>query len=360
MISNIEIQPKGRKMSLYKNQKCPVCEEVFADGDDIVVCPECGTPHHRECYKTLGHCANADKHGTGFEFEAEEMSEEKAEDGEQSSAFRPFIMPEAQTTVCEKCGREIEKGSAFCTYCGERQESPAFLSAYSAVNSKAFQEDSGIDGYSATELSSAIVVNTNKFITKFRKNKKISWNWSAFIFGPYYFFYRKMMKYGLLALVINLIVSLVLNGVFAKQLSAYNAVVSSEQYKELFTNGFANSELMAQFSAEPAVEALMPVMLVFALCTLALRVVFALFADGLYRKHVLKMIDTVNKQLEEDMAEDMPMIPQLQFRQNQKSEPLSKKQLKILLLNQRGGTSVFLPLAAFFALQFIMSVITGY
>ena len=34
-------------MSIYNNCVCPVCKKQFEDGDDIVVCPECGTPHHR-------------------------------------------------------------------------------------------------------------------------------------------------------------------------------------------------------------------------------------------------------------------------------------------------------------------------
>lgn len=41
-------------MSLYENQKCPVCGVAFKSGDDIVTCPECGTPHHRQCYEKSG------------------------------------------------------------------------------------------------------------------------------------------------------------------------------------------------------------------------------------------------------------------------------------------------------------------
>ena len=55
-------------MPSYKNEKCPVCNQEFKDGDDIVTCPVCGTPHHRECYKKIGHCFNEDKHAEGYEF----------------------------------------------------------------------------------------------------------------------------------------------------------------------------------------------------------------------------------------------------------------------------------------------------
>lgn len=35
----------------FTEYKCPVCDKQFKKGDDIVVCPECGAPHHRECYE---------------------------------------------------------------------------------------------------------------------------------------------------------------------------------------------------------------------------------------------------------------------------------------------------------------------
>ena len=51
----------------YDNKVCDGCSEVMLEGDDIVVCPECGTPHHRDCYKEHSACANEEKHGENFE-----------------------------------------------------------------------------------------------------------------------------------------------------------------------------------------------------------------------------------------------------------------------------------------------------
>ena len=34
----------------YKGCKCASCHKVLKEGDDIVICPECGAPYHRECY----------------------------------------------------------------------------------------------------------------------------------------------------------------------------------------------------------------------------------------------------------------------------------------------------------------------
>ena len=52
-------------MATYTGAKCLVCNEVFKDGDDIVVCPECGTPYHRDCYKQAGKCINDELHEKG-------------------------------------------------------------------------------------------------------------------------------------------------------------------------------------------------------------------------------------------------------------------------------------------------------
>lgn len=48
----------------WKKYFCPICGIDFTDDDDVVVCPDCGTPHHRECWMKTGHCANEALHGT--------------------------------------------------------------------------------------------------------------------------------------------------------------------------------------------------------------------------------------------------------------------------------------------------------
>ena len=50
----------------YENSICPGCGEAFKEDDDVVVCPECGTPQHRQCYINHGGCVNTALHGQGF------------------------------------------------------------------------------------------------------------------------------------------------------------------------------------------------------------------------------------------------------------------------------------------------------
>ena len=49
----------------YKGIKCPVCDKPFTENDDIVVCPVCGAPYHRGCYKEKGACIFTDLHESG-------------------------------------------------------------------------------------------------------------------------------------------------------------------------------------------------------------------------------------------------------------------------------------------------------
>ncbi len=84
----------------FTEYKCPVCDKQFKKGDDIVVCPECGAPHHRKCYEKEGHCHFADKHGADFSFEKEQL--EEAEQQAEQDAKDGVVL-------CKRCGAENPK-----------------------------------------------------------------------------------------------------------------------------------------------------------------------------------------------------------------------------------------------------------
>lgn len=69
-----------RNKMRYENSICDGCKNEFKQGEDIVVCPECGTPQHRKCYEENDECVNASLHETGFVWQGEvttPVSEEK-------------------------------------------------------------------------------------------------------------------------------------------------------------------------------------------------------------------------------------------------------------------------------------------
>ncbi len=51
-------------MTRFDGKLSPVCREKFTSDSDIVVCPDCGTPHHRECYTKTNKCALYKGHGS--------------------------------------------------------------------------------------------------------------------------------------------------------------------------------------------------------------------------------------------------------------------------------------------------------
>ena len=68
-----------------ESKTCQFCHGILFEEDDIVVCPECGAPHHRECWQKAGKCALEEFHGTENQYDvaqktqAENLSKAKRE-----------------------------------------------------------------------------------------------------------------------------------------------------------------------------------------------------------------------------------------------------------------------------------------
>ena len=56
-------------MADFTGAKCEYCKKIFTSTDDVVVCPDCGTPYHRECYIEAGECINYELHEKGGDWE---------------------------------------------------------------------------------------------------------------------------------------------------------------------------------------------------------------------------------------------------------------------------------------------------
>ncbi|WP_411677046.1 RING finger protein [Caproicibacter sp.] len=92
-------------MTNYVGLKCPVCGKTFTAEDDIVVCPQCGAPYHRDCYAKAGKCVYEDKHGTP---DAWTPPRQHKEDGTQG-----------RTKQCPRCGSFNSDQALFCEHCGQ-------------------------------------------------------------------------------------------------------------------------------------------------------------------------------------------------------------------------------------------------
>jgi len=357
-------------MPSYKNEKCPVCNQEFKDGDDIVTCPVCGTPHHRECYKKIGHCFNEDKHAEGYEFKKtnETKIEEKAHNVNQGTAVGSYFSPDksaqgeeksnqsepqnskSNTKKCVSCGEEINKNAPFCNKCGARQPMNDLSNSQPFIpnlNTGYENSDLTIDGESAEDIAGVVKTNIPKFMDNFKSGKKFSWNWAGFIFGPYYLFFRKMYKEGSIFLALQLTVSLVAQGIYAKPYAKLMQFITNNAVA--ISSGKLSSDLVSKFST--LYEKILPMMLIMAVANLVFHVIIALCSNKFYKAKVIKTVKDVNQKIDEGgMLEQM--IP------FGNSTPMSQDDLKKLYLNKMGGTSLFSPVLAFCVLDLITSIIS--
>lgn len=89
---------------LFEGQKCFVCTKRFVKGDDVVVCPDCGTPYHRDCYFIESKCTNTEIHESGGSWQKE-------------SIIKITIPNEIR---CPHCGALCRSSVGFCQNCGEK------------------------------------------------------------------------------------------------------------------------------------------------------------------------------------------------------------------------------------------------
>lgn len=285
----------------FTNYKCPVCTKVFEQGDDVVVCPECGAPHHRECYEKIGRCFFEDRHKAGFSFE---------EDTERA---------EEQLTECNNCGHENPKATFYCEECGyplgerdQKQTQGGGKSPFeqgSPFNVQAAVTDpmAGVspetplaDGVTAGEAARFVGKNTPYFMLVFNKIKTYKtsrFNFAAFLFSGAYLLYRKMTAIGI-----------AITAAMLATMAVESVIILSPEYQSLYSSalgaissGYLNaSSLSTMFSRQELLFLYSPLAMTFLQGIIMLLCGF--LANRWYYKLCVKRIKTVK-------AESSPEAP---------------------------------------------------
>ncbi len=217
--------------------ECPICHQHFKPDSDIVVCPDCGAPYHRDCYASLGHCKYEASHSDTFEWKA------------------PQDQLASSEVLCPQCGEKNPKTNTYCGRCGillggdapaNTAHTPPYARATqgganaaskggaqyhyhtnAAAPDAAHAEDNvftnetvkslpieldpntKISGIPAAEWATYIGNRSITYLPLFtwmeKANRKHSFSFSALLFGPLYFFYRKVWGYALLFSLVTLI-----------------------------------------------------------------------------------------------------------------------------------------------------------
>lgn len=205
-------------MSNYIGVRCPVCNKKFTEADDIVVCPVCGAPHHRECYMQANQCAFVEEHMDGKEW---------SDPAGQTAGGAG----ETRTRSCTRCGAANPDDQIFCQVCGNPlslYQAPPGADAsreqwgpygaggpgrpYPNVDAISMAygglaPDEEVEGESVRDLARYIGSGSAYYLPRFQlfsaEKRTMSFNFSAFLFSYLYYFYRKMYGVGFVLLALS-------------------------------------------------------------------------------------------------------------------------------------------------------------
>ena len=257
----------------YSYEKCPVCEKEFANDDDIVVCPLCGTPHHRDCYKKNGECSNYDKHSEGFRWTPSKENKLVTED--------TAPLPPVDTAI--------------------ENEQPITNAFFGANPLSQFPQDIE-EGVSAEDVAGFVQIHAIKYLRNFfyAKSNKKTFSWAAFFFTPYWFFYRKMYKLGATFMALSLLLTVGFN-ILPPVQTLYNDMTEwTEKYnvenvqdltEEEFTQAYAEQQEF--ITSNPTGVALM---LTQGALSLALQVFAGFKANKWYYNHTITNIKKIKSE----------------------------------------------------------------
>ena len=188
-------------MSRFDNKLCPVCRRPLTDKSDVVVCPVCGTPHHRACYMKNNRCGVESWHASGFVWQGHLPDEPANEPPPQQGSDDPHHAEYPQ-------GAEAPDMSGGF---GQPVDIEEFLEQ---LQKQTMDDRRGEDGVSSRELSAFVgrsVMHYSQAFAAFRapaapggKKRKVFFNLCAGLFAPVHQFYRRMDLIGVILLLLEL------------------------------------------------------------------------------------------------------------------------------------------------------------
>lgn len=284
--------------SHLEGKTCVFCKAYLFEDDDVVFCPICGAPHHRECYEKLGHCAEQERHGTENEYcrVKERIEKQKAK---QTNTKETENNQNYNEIICPACRSSYDRNLNACPNCSapNAMQFGGFGGGFGGFNPLGnVPPDYKIDeDVTAKEAMRFVLSNTHRYIPKFatlNKKKKASWNWLAFLFPTGWFFSRKMYKNGFIAATFS-IISTLCSMPFAKSL--YNlGAIPAKNYAELYENLNA---VMPQISTSVIVLATVSVII-----NLLVNFISAILGDYLYKKHTVSSIKKIKNMEDQEQG----------------------------------------------------------
>ncbi|MBR4627840.1 MAG: hypothetical protein IKO47_09105 [Ruminococcus sp.] len=264
----------------YKGENCAGCGEAFTAEDDVVVCPDCGSPHHRDCYVRLGRCANIAFHASGEKWKP------------KGSPFREKPVSPITSNVCPSCKFPNAAGETKCSRCGtpldtadagaaaaDRGENSEYADTDIGMMKEflGFDPEEDMGGATLSEVTQFVGSNTLYYIPIFKHMKdvgsRISFNLSCLIFPYFYFANRKMWGWAVFSALISVILNL--PAVLLKFADSFTSIKGTEKF------------ISAVIDNKSSLESLDSYFGMIGWCT---SIAFCLFGNWLYYRYTLRSL----------------------------------------------------------------------
>jgi len=194
----------------YIGQECLGCHGQLKDDDDVVHCPICGCPQHRDCWNEKKQCVMHESHGTASQWKPLEKKSEKAKASDPSA------------DKCQRCGYDNPPDVRVCLNCGldvsVGEPTPGFHSRRPEPDKNTMYEDipfhmvidplggvpagTLIDGVPAGDIGLYVQSQSAYYVQSFAKMQsngtKTTFNPSAFMLTGAWFIFRKMYFIGII------------------------------------------------------------------------------------------------------------------------------------------------------------------
>ena len=251
----------------YTNKLCSKCGKPFRPEDDVVVCPECGSPYHRACWEEAGGCINTALHQSGGSWQAQQDAQNQ------------------QRKECPRCHYQNLPDAAFCSGCGmplqptgtpesgEPQVEMAGVRIDPDQPLLGLNPEEDLGGATVAEMGDFVGSNQLYYLSLFtamkRTGKKISFNAMALLFPHIFFVNRKMWLWTLLSLMVQFVLGIPSALLLMGQMEGFS----------LIANLFHTNTMLFQLLVSGC-----------SLLDLAFSVFMCLYANYLYRQHAIRKI----------------------------------------------------------------------
>jgi hypothetical protein len=168
----------------FTGMQCIVCRKEFSPDDDIVVCETCGTPYHRECYKSVGKCVNIEYHAEGLTFNQMHRKVEEV------------------VTISDISDSKSEDDDLKDTYIRAVEVSSELIQQ---VNLSPYEEHDGVN-LLEFYLYTKSLISTKKF-HKYSIGKSV-FSWLGFIFPTYYLASKRLYVQAVVSFLIEFIITI--------------------------------------------------------------------------------------------------------------------------------------------------------